>query len=184
MSLEKFLAAAEQNDIFAMEQLLNEDPDLIHGHDERLGWTSLHYAAGHQLTVEFLLSRGADPNAKALGGETPLHLAHNYAAAQVLIEAGANPEAEDSDGMTPLSLAYVDQDFRHLRILAGSQANYHFLTFARRAQDRIEATYQGDLQVFRVLSVDQDVCEGNRETPKPSGAITYTVTDLKNLRRV
>ena len=77
------------------------------------GETPLHDAAfaGDVETVKALLAAGADPNARDVGGRTPLHGAvwppKTAAPAVVgaLLEAGADPNARDVDGRTPLHLA-------------------------------------------------------------------------------
>jgi hypothetical protein len=52
------------------------DPSLIHVRDDN-GWTFLHHQAlaGSVATVQVLLDRGADVNAKTAHGMTPLQLA-------------------------------------------------------------------------------------------------------------
>ena len=77
--------------------------------------TLLHkavYTWGEQWDVEviikFLVSKGADFNARDNGGLTPLHRAArwlNKRSADALITAGANVNARDNNGMTPLHLA-------------------------------------------------------------------------------
>jgi cytohesin len=57
--------------------------------------------------VEFLLSCGADPDARDKEGVTPLHCAAancRYALAQLLVQHGADPNARNNEGKTPLDL--------------------------------------------------------------------------------
>ena len=66
-------------------------------------------AVGTASEVKAALSAGADPDARAEKGVTPLHLAAgnnaNPSVIKALIEGGANPDARAEDGSTPLHLA-------------------------------------------------------------------------------
>ena len=72
--------------------------------------TPLH-AAVHRSeadVVEMLLAHGADVNARASAGQTPLHLCSDPEIARILVEAGADTEATDNEhGTTPLVWAKV-----------------------------------------------------------------------------
>jgi flagellar biosynthesis GTPase FlhF len=88
------------------------------------GYTALHYAVSYrprhqnreelealrkrQLDiVKYLVSKGADVNARAKNGFTPLHLAASLTQVDVvafLVDSGANPEAT-TNGRSPLDLA-------------------------------------------------------------------------------
>jgi hypothetical protein len=58
--------------------------------------------------IEYLVEAGADPNAMAGGGVTPLHRAVRNrcsAAVEALLHAGADPRAANGHGSTPSDLA-------------------------------------------------------------------------------
>jgi ankyrin repeat protein len=64
--------------------------------------------ARQRAVVEYLVEAGADPNAAALGGVTPLHRAVRNrcsAAVEALLRAGADPRAANDHGSTPSELA-------------------------------------------------------------------------------
>jgi uncharacterized protein YegJ (DUF2314 family) len=60
----------------SLKEELAKNPSLVHHKDEK-GWTFLHQEAlaGSAASVKILLESGADPNAVAANGATPLRLA-------------------------------------------------------------------------------------------------------------
>lgn len=66
--------------------------------------------AGQRAVIEFLVGAGADPNAVATGGVTPLHRAIRNrcsAAVAALLRAGADPHARNDRGSTAADLALL-----------------------------------------------------------------------------
>ena len=64
--------------------------------------------ARQRAVIEYLVGAGADPDAAALGGVTPLHRAVRNrcsAAVAALLRAGADPGAANDNGSTPSDLA-------------------------------------------------------------------------------
>jgi len=64
--------------------------------------------ATQRAVIEYLVDVGADPDAAALGGVTPLHRAVRNrcsAAVEALLRAGADPGAANDHGSTPSDLA-------------------------------------------------------------------------------
>ena len=77
----------------SLTEFLEQDPANAHAADDR-GWTMLHQQAlgGTAIGVGILLQHGADPNATATDGTTPLQLARSLgwsAVIEVLRAAGA-----------------------------------------------------------------------------------------------
>jgi ankyrin repeat protein len=93
-------------------KMLKDDPSWIHKGDAEYQCTPLHHAArfGYKEVVVWLIKHGADVNAVAYNGFTPLHLTERKEIAEILIKAGANLDQKDSWGKTPLQHAAETQN--------------------------------------------------------------------------
>jgi len=76
-------------------------------HEKHLGESLMHQAAlcNRAKAVEYLISKGCDPNITNMSLKTPLHLTKSYDVAHMLLEAGADINSKDADGETPLDVA-------------------------------------------------------------------------------
>lgn len=106
-------------------KMLIEKGANINEKDKESGWTPLHFAVTRQNMeeiVEYLITNGADVNAKSFDGSTALHL-RLYA--KRLIAAGADVNAKDNHGNTPLHYAYIHhiKDAAEPLINAGADVN-------------------------------------------------------------
>ncbi|EAY08855.1 ankyrin repeat protein, putative [Trichomonas vaginalis G3] len=76
--------------------------------------------------LEYLISKGADINAKDEDGCTPLHYAagnNNKETAEILISNGADINAKNKDGSTPLHWAAIDGSKETTEILISNGAD-------------------------------------------------------------
>ena len=95
----------------AVDALIEAGADLRAFSDNDEGNTALHAAlAGRRAMriISRLLTSGADVNAPAAGGYTPLHIAafhDDVAIVDTLLAHGAAADARDDDGKTPLAIA-------------------------------------------------------------------------------
>lgn len=102
---QNLLAAIEAGDPDAARRAVAGGADIQQPGEH--GRTPLHRAAyvAPVEMVEWLLSLGADANARDADGRTPLHFAISGDTTLRLIDAGADPHAEDLAGTTPLHTA-------------------------------------------------------------------------------
>lgn len=76
--------------------------------------------------AEAMLKRGADVNARATNGRTPLHVVRDAGVAAELLKAGANTNARDENGFAPLHFAASPEIVR-LLVKGGADPNVHSL---------------------------------------------------------
>ncbi|MBU1007963.1 ankyrin repeat domain-containing protein [Candidatus Dependentiae bacterium] len=92
-----------------------------------LGCTPLHVAVGLSFKiVDYLLSRGADLEARCLGGKTPLHIAAesgSIKSLERLIEWGSDINARDEESRTSLHLAAAGGHKESAALLLDKGAN-------------------------------------------------------------
>ena len=111
-------AAAFSYDVDIARELVARGADVHAGN--RRGAQPLHAAvigvpgtshwnpAAQRAVIEYLVHAGANPNAVASGGVTPLHRAVRNrcsGAVDALLRAGADPHARNDNGSTPADLA-------------------------------------------------------------------------------
>jgi cytohesin len=113
------VTSEEEEEIRRIKTMIRNSPDLINATAGETRLTPLHKAAqaGQLLVAEFLLSSGANPNAKvdSVGpvsawkkAATPLHLAAmngHKAMVELLLAHKADANAGDDDGSTPMYYA-------------------------------------------------------------------------------
>ena len=124
----------------------------VHGidtQDMKNGYTPLHlatFSVGHKKMVELLVSKGADVNAQAASGATPLFFAilrDQKDDAQFLIDHGANVNTPDAYGDTILDCALHLQYGSMIQLLvdhgadvnAMDQSQHRPLTYALQMDD-------------------------------------------------
>lgn len=124
----------------------------VHGIDQidmKNGYTPLHlaeFAVGHKKMAELLVSKGADVNARAASGATPLFFAvlrDQKDDAQFLLDKGANVNTPDAYGDTALGCALQLQYGSLIQLLvdrgadvnAQDQSMHRPLTYALKMDD-------------------------------------------------
>ena len=119
--------AAQENDILAMEQLLQrpQNPDLEFG---QYGGGALHVAClyGCIEAAQLLLEANADQDTPDINGATPLQLASqegHLEVAQLLLEAKADKHEADKHGRTPILTASQHGHLEVARLLLEAKAD-------------------------------------------------------------
>ncbi len=125
----KFLDAVKKKDGESVsEQLAEPGTTIVNTHDITNGETALHIVTERRdvTWITFLISKGADTNARNSKGETPLEIASNLGfaeGARVLVANGARVDEPSSTGETPLIAAVHRRDMAMIRLLLAGGAN-------------------------------------------------------------
>lgn len=124
---EQLLDAAASGTTLRVKQLLDLGAS-VSARDEDTLWTVLHLACYFDKAkiCSLLLGRGANANAEAADGLTPLLIASSLASvevAQLLLNAHAKVNVTDSKGYSPLMLAADRPDADMTDLLMSYEAN-------------------------------------------------------------
>jgi ankyrin repeat protein len=119
---DEFVAAAGYESVEKIKAILSRRPELLNARDAG-GMTALFAACGNEdqtAMVEFLLSKGADPNAKDNDGASRLEdliNRDNTRFLELLLKAGANPNVNDDQDRLIIWTAIERRRFDILRLL-------------------------------------------------------------------
>ena len=125
----KFLEAVKKRDGAAATQALDEPGStIVNARDISSGESALHIVVARRDTtwLQFLLSKGANPNIRDNNGVTPLELAAGLRyldGIETLVDAGANVDETNSTGETPLMLAAHGRDGEMAKMLLEAGAD-------------------------------------------------------------
>ena len=125
----KFLEAVRKKDGQKVTDALNEPgSQIVNTRDVSTGESGLHIVtARRDLTwMQFLVSHGANVNARDAKGTTPLVLASNLGfidGVDYLITSGAKVDEPNNTGETPLITAVHRRDLAMVRVLLKAGAN-------------------------------------------------------------
>lgn len=164
--------AAKAGDLAKVRSLLARDPTLVSSKDDS-GFTPLHTAvfAAHAEVAEFLLSKGADVNAREKNGATPLIIGAMGGRVEVDGQAGvealllthkADINAKSANGMTALHVAALlgHADVVKLLLAKGADLN------AKDEKDNTPSDYaaqQGRQEVLKLLSASRPATASGRQ---------------------
>ena len=122
-----FLKAVRDRDGQKVTELIDQ-PSIINTRDFSSGETALHIVVARRDTVwvNFLLVKGAKPDAADNRGTTPLMLATQLRfldGARLLLAGGAQVDRANDQGETPLIRAVQLRDLPMVRLLVANGAN-------------------------------------------------------------
>jgi len=159
--------AVERGDFAEVKRLVEGGAPLDWSPEN--GFGALHKAIedGRVDIADYLLEKGADVNAKAVEGITPLHIVQDPSLTARLIQKGARLEAVSDTLGTPLNAAILSGLYEVAEVLIAHGAEIDCRD-ARRSTPLHHASGRGDLDSVRLLvSKGADVNAANEPGFRP-----------------
>lgn len=159
--------AVEQGDLEEVKRLVEGGAPL--DWSPETGFGALHKALedGRTDIAAYLLEKGADVNAKAIEGVTPLHIVGDATLTSRLIDKGARIEATSDTLGTPLNAAILSGLYEVAEVLIAHGAETDARD-AHRSTPLHHASGRGDLDSVRLLvSKGADVNASNEPGFRP-----------------
>lgn len=127
MFAQDILEVTKKGDLLKVKELLKNNPNLVKLKDQR-NCTALHYAAdkGYIDIVKYLVSNGANAQAKDIDGDSPLHwasFAGKTEIIKILVLKGVDVNQKNNDKETPLHTAVRQGKKAVVRLLCEAGAN-------------------------------------------------------------
>lgn len=107
----------------------------------------------HKEVLAFLLSKGANPDLKDVGGATALHIAArrgNTEAITALLQAGAEPNVQDKEGWSPLMRAAIEGNSEGVKALLSHNASPSLVNIMGESA-LMHAVFAGDAKSAQLL---------------------------------
>jgi ankyrin repeat protein/L-ascorbate metabolism protein UlaG (beta-lactamase superfamily) len=162
---EELFKAAKEGDLAKVQEMVGKNPELVKAKDEE-GETPLHEAAaaGHIAIVEYLLTKGADIDARNNDNQNPLLHAAYYGKTPVvklLLDKGADFKERDRYGRTVLHYPVREgyKDVVEILVKKGMDITVEDGMGVSPLQFAIEGGHAGIMDVFvasKALDVESD----------------------------
>jgi cytohesin len=176
--LSEFHLAAWRGDLTGVGRFLDQGAD-VNIQDSQFNWTPLYWASfsGQRDVAEFLISKGADVNARDEWNDVPLHYAavHGHRElTKLLLTKGAEVNARTTDGKTPLydAVRAGHRGVAELLIAGGADVNAKYtaangMTALHRA---VRGGYREVIELLIAKGANVNAKDENGQTPLHVGA--------------
>jgi len=185
---QKLFDAAKTGNLNGVKQCIVQNADINHANQFKK-WTPLHVAVGFAREnalgiLKYLISAGANVEAKDSDGRTALHLAARSGkieALEYLLSTGMDMESKTKTGATPLLLAVGGGSFEATKVLLDRGANAEAKDMrGQNALDRAEE--KGHEKIAAYLKGEEYVEEENPQMQQLNSMLS-SLTQLSAMKK-